>query len=796
MSRKTTSRTARTLLVAAGTALAAITATIVVGSAAAETSTFSGEFPAVPGACGPFHDFTVPAGTTTIDIVATADVPSNDIVLNLHRPRGTIVASQDTATSPEAIHYAVPPDGAGAYSVQVCVAANALDLLPPYTYTGTIATSNAPIPVITPPVVGGNISGIPTPQRVKSTIPFSAETVVDPQRTEGEPVNVIAGANDYWESGPFGTSTQQSWVHRSTDNGLEFHVVSPVGLRPDAPPGGGDTDIVVDDQGYAYFSDLEALLSVGVAVSNDHGNTWRKNAISNPEVVEDRQWMAVDNGTTGAAADNTVFLTLRQIPAGSSIYSTPGSTGLTDPVGGIVYTPATPTPLPVSTGAPCGQLKFDPARRNLYLPCGEASHITIAVAHVAPGQRTGLQFHTVKTPDSPVGDDVSEIFPWLAIDRAGNLLAVWIAGGKGGDNQVYYSASTDEGLSWTAPVRLSQPPANSNTFPVAVGGAPGEFTVGWLGNQSALDSDLMPSWYNDPRGAAKFPWYGYVATIRGADTLTPSIGQQWFTSKPMHYGQICNSGTTCAVSGGDRTMADYFDLNLDASGRIRIIFNDTTTQFHGAHLVEARQLGGRNELPKHKVADETADAQWPHYAPTGAGPNQPGLDFTQLDVSQPDRATLRVAMSVADLAKAAPPAGKTETVWLTRFTARSTGTFGEEAYRVFYVGMRGDVRSPSFFAGSGEAGQGTTPGNGCRSTSTPGNCKIELYPAEVPLTSGRVSGDTITIDVPLQGGFGPNRPILGDVLYSMTAFSFGRNGEADLLYADVDATHAFDYRLK
>ena len=785
----------RTLLAVVGVALATVTATLV-GSASADTTTFTGEFPPTNGACGPYHDFSVPAGTTTIDVVATADVPSNDIVLNLHHPQGTVVASQDTATSPEAVHYDVPPGGEGTYSAQVCVAGNAAALLPPYTYSGTIATSDAPLPVVTPPVVGDSISGTPTPTIAKSTLTFSPATVVDPQRTEGEPVNVIAGPNDYWESGPFGTSTQQSWIHRSTDGGLEFHVVSPVGLRPDAPPGGGDTDVVVDDQGYAYFSDLEALLSVGVAVSNDHGNSWRKNAISNPEVVEDRQWMAVDNGATGGADDNTVFLTLRQIPAGSSIYSTPGSTGPTDPVGGIVYVPASTLPLPISSGSPCGQLKFDPVRRNLYLPCGETSHITIAVAHVAPGQRTGLQFHTVKTPDSPVGDDVSEIFPWLAIDRAGNLLAVWIAGGTGGDNQVYYSASTDEGKTWTAPVRLSRPPSNSTTFPVAAGGAPGEFVVGWLGNESPLDSDLMPSWFNDPQGAAKYPWYGYVATIRGADTLTPSIGQQRFTSKPMHFGQVCNSGTTCAVSGGDRTMADYFDLNLDGDGRIRIVFNDTTTQFHGAHLMEMRQLGNRGELAKDRVDDETADAQWPHYTLTGAGPNQAGLDFTGLQLSQPDRSTLRVQMSVAALTGATPPPGKTEAVWLTRFLARSVGTFGEEAYRVFYVGMRSDGMKRSFFAGSGEADQGTTPGNGCRSTSTPGNCKIELYPAEVPLSSGKVSGNTITIDVPLQGGFGANRPIDGNVLYSATAFSFGRNGDADLLYADVDATHAFDFRVK
>ncbi|HEY3183881.1 MAG TPA: hypothetical protein VGJ77_13655 [Gaiellaceae bacterium] len=761
------------------------------GSAGADTTTFEGTFPAQLGACAAPHAFTIAADTTTIDAVATATIPSNDIVLNLLR--GTaVVASSDTATSPEAIHYDVSPDGGTSYGVQVCVAGNAAVLEPPYTYTVTVTTSSTPLPPVTPPDLSGGSAGTPQPTRVKSDLVFASPTVIDPQRTEGEPINFITGG-EYWESGPWGTSTQQSFVHRSTDGGLEFHVVSPIGLRPDAPPGGGDTDVVVDDQGFAYFSDLEALGNVGVSVSNDHGSTWRKSPISNPEVVEDRQWMAVDNGLTAAASDNTVFLTLRQVPAGSSIYSTAGSTGAGDATGGLAYVPASALPLPVSSGSPCGQLRFDPTRRNLYLPCGEQDHITIAVAHVDPGQRTNLLFHAVKTPTSPVGNDVSEIFPWLAIDGAGNLYVIWIAGGAGGDNQVYYSASTDSGVTWTTPVRISAPPAYSNTFPTAVAGAAGHLVVAWYGQQTTVDSDDMPSWFNDPKGATAFPWFGYVAVLEGANGLKPTIAMQRFTVKPMHYGQICNAGTTCAATNGDRTMADFFNVNLDGSGRIRIVFNDTSSQYHGAHLFELRQVAGRSAVPRSPMADPTNDAQWPHYGLGAPGPNQAQLDFTNLAVSQPTKTMLRVQMTVVDGSRLAPPPGKTEAVWLTRFLAKSLGTSGEEAYRIFYVGMRSSGGAPSFFTGSGDADT-VVPGNGCRGT-TPGTCKVVLYPAEQAAASGTVSGNTITIDVRLQGGFGPNRPIAGPALYSVTAFSFGRNDVTDL-YADVDATHAFDFGLK
>ena len=198
-------------------ALAAVLAFFVPSAARAEALTFTGDFPPIPGACGPFHDFSIASDVTAIDAVASATVPTNDIVLNLHHPQGSIVASSDAATSPEALHYPVPAGEAGAYSVQICVAGNAAATLPPTTYAVQVNTTTAPLP-------GGGgtvpttISGTPTPTRTTGSLKFAPATIIDPQRTEGEPLNVIASGSDYWESGPFGTSTSQSWVHRSTDN--------------------------------------------------------------------------------------------------------------------------------------------------------------------------------------------------------------------------------------------------------------------------------------------------------------------------------------------------------------------------------------------------------------------------------------------------------------------------------------------------------------------------------------------------------------------------------------------------
>jgi hypothetical protein len=760
----------------------------VTGNASADSGTFSGSI--TPTDCGPLHPVTVAPGDTTIAAMAAETVSANDITLELYDPSGTLKVHGDTATSPETVKYQSPDLQAGTWNVQVCPFAGGV-VAAPYSYTGTFSTSNVPVTQVetTPGSGTGGAGGTPTPTYVAGKLTFSPATVVDPQRTEGEPLNFLdPKTNDYWESGPFGTTTQNSWIHRSTDNGLEFHVDSPVGLRPDAPPGGGDTDIAVDDQGYHYFVDLEGLVNLGTSVSNDDGNTWRKNPLAVQNVAVDRQWFAMDNGPTTAAADNTIFMGFHESAVGTFIYSSPGTTGPSDPVGGLVWQSASAkAPLPLAADATCGQLRFDPKYRNLYSACNEGDHVRVTIGHVAPGQRTGIQFHNVTLPVSPGGGGPGHLFPALAVDSGGNLYVAWI---DVNDSGVYYSSSADQGESWTTPVRVSTAPSTTAEFLWAQAGTAGTLALAWYATDTAGQPDSFPNWADDPQGATTVKWWGYAATVSNAASLSPTIAQERFTEKPMHYGQICNQGIGCTVSNGDRTMADYFALNLDKTGAIRIVYNDTTSQSHGAHLYEVRQLDGKtvtgkranDRVPKSPMADVSGDAQWPHYSPTGAGPNQPQLDLTNVALSMASPSMLRVKMTVADLAGMLPPVGKTNAVWLTRFQALSVGDFGEEAYRIFYVGAESTAgTAPRYFAGS------TT----CTDT-TPGNCKIVDYPATMTAT-GRVCGNTISVDVPINGGFGIGLPV-GNKLYNVTAFTFGRN-DANDIYADVDASHSFDFAL-
>ena len=359
---------------------------------------------------------TVPAGiyntlSAKFEFKITWDGASgNDEVLTVVGPTGE-VGSSDGGNPIEVV--AANNLVAGDYKIIACGFVSGPT---PQAYNGTLTiTTSAPNPP-------------PPPNYTTGAITFGPATVADFQRTEGEPLLHIDKDAKYWDSGPWGFSTTQSFMHRSVDGGDQFNVVSPTALRPNPPPGGGDTTHAIDNQGVVYFGDLEgALEELDCSVSNDNGNNWRKNPACVPITGTDRQWLAIDNGsdhTIGAAgaADNTVFYAYHDVAAGHLIFSSPGSTGVTDPVGGLVFTSAvaSPTGLFYSGGGNCGELVFDPVSRNLYYSCAATDHIEVIVGHVNPGQRNGLTFTIHVLPNSP-GGAVSNLFPPLAVDTAGKF---------------------------------------------------------------------------------------------------------------------------------------------------------------------------------------------------------------------------------------------------------------------------------------------------------------------------------------------------------------------------------------
>ena len=166
---------------------------------------------------------------------------------------------------------------------------------------------------------------------------------------------------------------------------------------------------------------------------------------------------------------------------------------------------------PLAADAICAQLRFDPVKRNLYYACNEGNHIRVTVGHVGVGQRTGIQYANFNGPRTPGGGSVLNLFPSLATDSAGNVYIAWI---DKTNSNLYYSFSTDQGHSWSAPVRVNSSGSATNEFDWAQAGSTGLLTLAWYGTPRTAvgGSDGMPSSLARSRRRDRVP----VVRIHGA----------------------------------------------------------------------------------------------------------------------------------------------------------------------------------------------------------------------------------------------------------------------------------------
>jgi hypothetical protein len=475
--------------------------------------------------------------------------------------------------------------------------------------------------------------------------------------------------------------------------------------------------------------------------------TWSQAQFFVPGTLDGRLSLAVDRGGTPSPADDTLFL-VAHFNGDAYLYSAPAADlAFVNAAGGA----------PIGTGR-CGAVVFDPVQRNLYLPCGAAPRVALFTSHVPLGQRVGLFFRTFVTPATPGEGPVSWLQPAAAVDRAGTVYAVWV---DVVDHNLYYAASANGGSSWRGPVRVNGNEARSCAFPVAVAGAPGVLGIAWLGADSGLAAGAMPGFAANPGRATSFRWYGYSALVTGAASPGQSIVQRRFTAKPIHFGRI---------GPDDPSLGEYVAAALDRDGGLVLAYDDTTSQHHAALLYATRQVAGPTPLGSSIV--EPADGN-PISDPAGDAPS-PALDIRRVELVQDEPTRLRVRMTLG----AAPTPG-TQGRWLTRFQVLSAGVKGSAAYRILYLGAQTRGKGLEYFGG-------TTI---CADRS----CIEVAYPTTAPAT-GSVDGDTITMDVSLEGGFGAGFPFDGDLLYNVVGLTFvSANGATG---SDADSTAPFDYRLE
>ena len=446
-----------------------------------------------------------------------------------------------------------------------------------------------------------------------------------------EPGIEVGPKGEIWVNGP-GTSAD-FWS--SYDGGKTFNLHQPVHNFSD-----GDTWLTIGPTGtiYAVNLVLEAGLSNHIYVSHDHGKTWESRAQLPADLGEvpyvinadsDRQWITADPLHPG-----TIYFESHDfVDPGIWVYKSTddGKTWL--PTSNINVMEA------ISHGS------IDASASNtttpiIFSPDGKTMYFTIAAPDFVPGVVTS-QIPT--NPDFPVSklllaastdggttwtistiydsagkEFVDHGFTPMSVDKAGNLYITWSARPVGDVITTEYMAtSVDHGKTWSKPVQVSQK-GNSNVFPaIGAKGDPGRVDIAWLESPSKD--------FNDPNSV----WTVVLAQSTNALSANPTWTRSSVSKDIVHAADICQAGTLCLATGGNRNLLDYIYMDIDSKGMAQIVY---THDLGETRTVYARQVGGISTLkpklarkPTVKVPEVKGTKTTRHLPATGVGNGMVGI---------------------------------------------------------------------------------------------------------------------------------------------------------------------------
>lgn len=682
-----------------------------------------------------------------------------------------------------------------------------VEALPPGTYRiVTVSAGAAAMPYRGRTTLEA-ITDPPADAAPMSTVRFAEPTMVDFSATSGEPFIRVDDQDRVFVSAPFGVSTTLSLLWKSVDGGRSFLSLGTPGVRDAVTgPGGGDTHQDFDGRGRLYYVDLSAAC-VTAAVSLDGGETFPPERTSsvvcasaeNPEAAtDDRQWVA-------GFGDGLGYVTFRNF-AGDAFWLFKTRDG------GLSWDSGRQLGLVDQSGP----LQIDKQKRTVTVGGGSRQAVLLYQIFY---RGTNLRLFRVTDLDdgSPLvvedlsiadpGVSVSNVFPVLAVDRAGNLYAVWSQSAS----VIYMATSTDHGTTWSQPVRVSKIPG-TNIMPWVVAGDPGKVDVVWYHSPLAGNPDVAES-----------AWEIVMAQSLAALQPSPAFAMARMSNNIVHRGEICLQGLLCDVLGRDRSFLEFPSIHLDSRGMAFVTYNDNTNQVEAPYVMVARQIAGpglyqmgpsdavtitrpaplgvvtrpsttargtHRLLPANFDRDEAGDARFPGHGPA-RGNNIPALDLLSAHLSADNQALIakiRIAdLSTAALLTAPALAGGDGLLYLVQWD------FGEE---VRWVGAEVRAGRPVFWTGTLGLVQTTSK-------------KFITYNPDL-VASLQVTGDlggaepgVLTLRVPRNA---VGSPASGARLFSVTAYAFSERGplvplgtgavpDPTSLPVRIDASGAFGYAV-
>ena len=659
-------------------------------------------------------------------------------------------------------------------------------------------------------------------------VEFSASLPSDVQRDEGEPeISIDPGGNIY-TCGPSGFSNIADYAQVSRDGGDQFHLIGePPRGQISTGEGGGDCGLASAPKKNARgqyqwaYTGLGPLTNFSTGTSPDTGRTLFGGPVSESVPGVDRQWLVFTD-------EQTVFLNYNQLAAGFVVQKSVD--------GGYSYGPQIPI---TERGGRIGPMRAildpsgDASKAKVYFPYDFGTKVAMAVSLDG-----GATWGNCIVGDAEAAPNAG--FVVADHDKAGNIYVTYAEKGAGRDTYVMpvpaANVSKCKGDSTVIgngnKILINRGTTRTTVMPwVVASGAPGRFAVAYYGTTQEGNPDL---------GSFKAAWYVHVGMSLDAFAANPKVDQILGSSHPTHFDSICLNGTLCAADMADRTLVDYFAMDMNpVDGRLNIVYNNAAkkpgepaghvglpivmTQMSGPSLL-GTTLTPKRPRTRTTSSDPAGDALSPYGklcpvppavpCPEPGTKNQPGADFVDkngpaVEVSpELDLKTLQpnggggftVTLRLADLSDPAKQAAATSGVgssmlYLFRWN---------NGYQPHGVTARWSPLTDWTFTYDGYETASTESGQ-----ADPTAEKIIVYPGTTPIP-GTVEEDSgilrMTVPANLLKAFGPvdeaNRPTevpakQGSLMTSAVAYSLVNIPPAAVqsYYYPIDNAPAMDFKL-
>ena len=529
-----------------------------------------------------------------------------------------------------------------------------------------------------------------------------------------------------------------STFYKSSDLGQTFRVPfrTPFTTKPvGTGQGGGDSHLVVGSLSHkVYFVDL-ALDHITMNVSSNEGENWTTDDVIGTSVglVDDRQWVEADEAfpATSGSGGNVYISAINLLDAAfptlialrSNQGAVPGSfdtdttcTSATYAVGANTLNPAandnvlSPCPDPSDPYLyVAGPVVADKTVRTgntvhaVYVPF--VRHISLGGTgldcpcpwqlYIAKSVDGGTSWTRLKVADLPNTVNPSNIFVQMSVDRAGNLYYNWsqarnVTTTGEGEQDIYYTFSTDRGAHWAAPIDLTGSANDSAVFPWMVAGDAGRVDLVYYKSNSGANSNVNVGQV----------WNVYFAQSMNALNTGANFSHVQVSAEPNHIGDISTGGL---FGSSNRNLLDFFTVDVDHLGAAHVVYSDDHQRRNDTRDKLTRQISGNSIFKDQNI---TLMSSWPirdhsvtdRPGDVSDGSGLPNLSCAGMDLLGASSSRTNDLLTITLTLNAAPSSAKamacgtgdvTGGIWGAEFWAAASGDDGgADGGNTFYLAYR------------------------------------------------------------------------------------------------------------